>query len=134
MLTIKLEENCADALAQMNITPPEGASVMVMRDSDMVMGVGIMRFFDEYAVIDTIAVKDEFKDFALEYGLGKSMLNAADLKGIRYAVSSSADIEKQLRALRFKAPSETEKPEELPEFVANWELCLNLDGYFLSNC
>ncbi|MBO5008541.1 MAG: hypothetical protein J6D26_06880 [Clostridia bacterium] len=133
MLTIKLEDNCADALAQMNITPHPGASVMVMRDSGQVMGVGVMHLYDEYAVIDSIEVKDEFKDFSLEYGLGKAMLNAIDLKGIRYAVSHCVDLEKQLRALRFKAPSEWDD-EQMPDNVANWELCLNLDGYFTSNC
>ena len=134
MLTIKIEEDYKNAIEEMGITTKEDAIVMTVRDGNLLMGLGVMRLFPEYAVIDSICLKDEFKDFTLEYGLGKSLLNVVDLRGIRYAVSDSKEIEKQLRALKFKAPSEIENSAEMPDFIRDWELCLNLDGYFLANC
>ena len=134
MLTIKIEEDYKNALEELGITAPGDAVVMTVRDGDLLMGAGVMRLYEDYAVIDNICMKDEFKEFTLEYGLGKSLLNVVDLRGIRYAVSNEKSIEKQLRALKFKAPSEMENHDELPEFVENWGLFLNLDGYFLANC
>ena len=134
MLTIKIEENYKEAIAEMGIEVKEDAVVMEVRDGALLMGVGVMRLYDSYAEIDNICLKEEFKEFTLEYGLGKSLLNVVDLRGIRYAVSKNKNIEKQLRALRFKAPAEIENIDEYPEEVSSWELCLNLDGYFLANC
>lgn len=134
MLTIKIEENCIDALKEMNVAYEDDAVIMTVRDGDLLMGLGAMRIYESYAVIDDIYLKDEFKEFTLEYGLGKSLLNVVDLRGIRYAVSDNSNIEKQLRALKFKAPSEVENIDEYPDDISSWKLCLNLDGYFLANC
>jgi len=134
MLTIKIEEDYKDATDEMGVTPASDAVVMTVRDGDLLMGVGVMRLYDTYAVIDNICLKEEFREFTLEYGLGKSLLNVVDLRGIRYAVSNNKEIEKQLRALKFKAPKETENIDVYPEEISSWELCLNLDGYFLANC
>ncbi len=134
MLTIKIEEDYKNALEEMNIEVPADCIVMTVRDSEILMGMGVMRLYDEYAIIDNIIFKDEFNDFTLEYGLGKSLLNVVDLRGIRYAVSNNKSIEKQLRALKFKSPSEIKNIDEYPPKVALCDLCLNLDGYFLANC
>ena len=134
MLTIKPEENYKPLLEEMNISIPDGAFVMAMKDGGELLGLAAARTFSDYAVIDEIAVKDEFKDFSLEYGLGKAVLNAIDLKGIKYVVSNALHIEKQLRALKFKSPDELKIEEEIPDFICDCELCLNLEGYFLSNC
>ena len=113
MLTIKPEENYKPLLEEMNISIPDGAFVMAMKDGGELLGLAAARTFSDYAVIDEIAVKDEFKDFSLEYGL---------------------HIEKQLRALKFKSPDELKIEEEIPDFICDCKLCLDLDGYFLSNC
>ena len=134
MLTIKVEENYKESIAEMGIEVKEDAVVMEVRDGALLMGIGVMRLYDSYAVIDDICLKDEFKEFTLEYGLGKSLLNVVDLRGIRYAVSDNDDIEKQLRALRFKSPSEVENTEDYPKEVLGAKLCLCLDGYFLAKC
>ena len=134
MLTIKIEDNYKEAIAEMGLEVAEDAVVMEVRDADLLMGVGVMRLFDTYAEITDICLKDEFKEFTLEYGVGKSLLNVVDLRGIRFAVSNNENIEKQLRALKFKAPSEQEKPEDFPDEVSSAKLCLCLDGYFLAKC
>lgn len=134
MLTIKIEEDYKNSVEEMNIDVPADCIVMTVRDADVLMGMGVMRLCEEYAVIDNIVFKEEFKDFTLEYGLGKSLLNVVDLRGIRYAVSNNKNIEKQLRALKFKSPSEISNIDEYPSKVSLCDLCLNLDGYFLVNC
>ena len=131
MLTIKVEENFEYALEQLGITAPIGSIVMTMCDGELLMGVGIMCLFDSYAVIDGIYIKGEFADFSLEYGMGKSMLNVVDLRGLRHAVCSNTDMERVLKSLRFKKTSEiAEVPQELTEYG----YYLNLTGYFDANC
>lgn len=134
MLTIKTEDNYADAVKEMGLSVNPDAVIMTVRDGSLLMGIGVITIGETYAEINDICLKEEFKEFTLEYGLGKSLLNVVDLRGIRYAVSKNKNIEKQLRALRFKAPAEIENIDEYPEEVSSWELCLNLDGYFLANC
>ena len=134
MLTIKPIEDYKNEALEMNISIPENAFVMAVKDGDTLMGIGVARLFDDYASVDEIAIKDEFKDFSLEYGLGKALLNAIDLKGIKYVVSNSVHIEKQLRALKFKSPDETKIEEDVPDFICEHEFWVNLDGYFTSNC
>ena len=134
MLTIKTEDNYMDAVKEMGLSVNPDAVVMTVRDGNLLMGIGVMTMSEDYAEINDISFKEEFKEFTLEYGLGKSMLNVVDLRGIRYAVSNNKEIEKQLRALKFKAPGELENIDEYPEWISSWELCLNLDGYFLVNC
>ncbi len=134
MLTIKIEEDYTAAIAEMGIEVSGDATVMTVRDGNLLMGVGVMHLAKDYAIIDNICLKEEFREFTLEYGLGKSLLNVVDLRGIRYAVSGNKHIEKQLRALRFKTPSELENPQDYPAEVTAWDLCLNLDGYFLAKC
>ncbi len=134
MLTIKPIEDYKNEAHEMNISVHDNAFVMAVKDGDTLMGIGVAHFLDGYASVDEIAIKDEFEDFSLEYGLGKALLNAIDLKGIKYVVSDAMHIEKQLRALKFKSPDELKIEEEIPEFLCGCRLFLNLDGYFLGNC
>ncbi len=131
MLTVKLEENGADALKELGVNASAGSLVMAMRDGGELMGVGTMRLFDGFAALDGIYLKDEYNTFDLGYGIGKSMLNFMDLHGIRYAVSNSEDLKKLLAALRFKPSCEFEDTDDAP---GDWAYCLNLNGYFTSNC
>lgn len=130
MLTIKTDDvKYADA---MGIALPEDAVIMTVKDGEELLGLGVMRLFDSYALLDGIYIKDE--DFSLEYGLGKSMLNVIDLRGIRHVASDNADIQKQLTALKFKPIDDVEDKADMPKEVLNCRMYLNLDGYFLANC
>ena len=71
----KIENDYADALKEMGIEVKDGMYVMAMRDKELLMGVVIMSLFDDFASLDKICMKDEFKTFELEFGIGKSMLN-----------------------------------------------------------
>ena len=130
MLTIKIEENYKAALEEMGVEVCEGMHVMAMRDGDLLMGVGTMRILDGFASFDNIYIKEEFNNFDLAYGLGKSMLNFLDLRGVRNVASNNEDA-RLLTALRFKPIAES---ENFDDFSPNWSYCLNLDGYFTSNC
>jgi len=130
MLTVKIEENYEPILREMGVLKTDGICVMAMRDKDLLMGIGIMRMFDDFASLDSIIMKDEFKCFELEFGMGKSMLNVIDLRGIRNVVTN-IDNERLTTALRFKSAKEN---EALVEFSGDWSYHLNLEGYFTSNC
>ena len=71
-------------------------------------------------------------DFSLEFGMGKALLNVADLRGVRHAVTDNKDIEDKLKALKFKTVEEA--GDEVPDYIADFEYYLNLDGYFVANC
>ncbi len=130
MLTIKTDDaRWADT---MGITLPQDATVMTVKDGEELLGLGVMRLYGDYALLDGIYIKDE--DFSLEYGLGKSMLNVIDLRGIRHVASDNFDIQKQLTALRFKPMEDIEDKSDMPKEVLNCRMYLNLDGYFLTNC
>ena len=62
--------------------------------------------------------------------MGKSLLNAIDLRGIKNVCSDNADMEALLKALKFKKWDECEVPEELEKH----SYYLNLTGYFDANC
>ena len=130
MLTIKLEENPQNALSEMGITVETDSFVMTMCDGDELMGVGVMKLFYECAELCGVYIKEEFNDFSLNYGMGKSLLNAIDLRGIKNVYSDNADMEVLLKSLKFKKYEDCEVPEE----IGNHLYYLNLTGYFDANC
>ena len=87
MLTIKPEENFEYVKNELETDIPDDAVVMVMTDGNTLMGAGVMNLFGEVCTILGIYIKDEFADFSLEFGMGKSLLNTADLRGARWAVT-----------------------------------------------
>ncbi len=132
MLTIKTDD--AKWADEMGITLPEDATIMTVKDGEELLGLGVMRLYEGYAFLDGIYIKDGLGDFSLEYGLGKSMLNVIDLRGIRHVASDNSDMQKQLSALRFKPMEDIEDKSTMPKEVLNCRMYLNLDGYFLTNC
>ncbi len=130
MLTIKTDD--VKYAECMGITLPQDAIVMTVKDGEELLGLGVMRLLESYALLEGIYIKDG--DFSLEYGLGKSMLNVIDLRGIRHVASDNEDIQKQLTALKFKLIDEIEDKSDIPKEVLNCRMYLNLDGYFLANC
>ena len=130
MLTIKLEENPQNALSEMGITVETDSFVMTMCDGDELMGVGVMRLFYDCAELCGVYIKEEFSDFSLSYGMGKSLLNAIDLRGIKNVYSDNSDMEALLKALKFKKCFECQVPEGFEKHL----FYLNLTGYFDANC
>ena len=134
MLTIKVEENYTQYAEALGVIVPENATVMTMTDKEEFMGMGVMRLFGDYAILDGIYMKEDYEDFSLMYGMGKSLLNVIDLRGILHVASDNADMDKLLASLKFCKPSDAENTEELPEKVKNCKMYLNLKGYFIANC
>ncbi len=132
MLTIKFEENPKKALEQMGVVAPSDSLVMTMCDGNVIMGLGIVRMMREYAEICDIHIAEEFRDFSLSYGMGKSLLNAVDLRGIKHVYTDMADSEPLLRALKFKKTEDIE--DKCLEEMEKHLYYLNLTGYFDANC
>jgi len=130
MLTVKIEENYDALIQKFGIEKADGMYVMAMRDSDLLMGIGVVRIHGVFASLDNIIMTDDFKSFDLEFGMGKSLLNFLDLRGIRNVVTNIND-ERLVTALRFKSAKEN---KDNVEFIGEWKYSLNLDGYFLSKC
>lgn len=129
MLTIKFEENPGRALEQMGVDAPGDSLVMTMCDGDTLMGLGIVRMMRDCAELCGIYFAEEFDDFSLRYGMGKSLLNAVDLRGIKHVYSDMEESE-LLKALRFKKTGEIECFEEAKKHL----YYVNLTGYFDVNC
>ncbi len=109
---------------------PENSVVMSAQESGEVLGAGAVVTENGYAVLSGIKMKDEYKMFNLEFGIGKSLLNMLDLSGIKYVVSDMED-DRLLTSLRFK------KDAEIPgEITLNkdYKYFLCLDGYFTEHC
>lgn len=105
---------------------PESSVAMAAVESGEVLGGGAVTICDGYAVLENIVMKDEYKMFNLEFGIGKSLLNMLDLSGVRYVCSNLAD-ERLMTSLRFKTDA------EFPDGVMpkeNYKYFLCLDGYF----
>ena len=109
---------------------PENSTVMSAQESGEVLGAGAVIIENGYAVLSDIKMKDEYKMFNLEFGIGKSLLNMLDLSGIRYVVSDMED-DRLLTSLRFK--KDCEIPEEIT-FNKEYKYFLCLDGYFTEHC
>lgn len=132
MLTIKIEENPRPIADELKIELPENSILMSMKDGDTVMGAGVMTILEDYAQINGIYVREEFDDFSLRFGMGKSLLNVIDLRGVKDVVASLSLGERLLTALRFKKTSVL--GDKIPQNLAKFENYLNLEGYFDTNC
>ncbi len=132
MLTIKIEEKPQSTADELKIQVPQNSILMSMKDGDTVMGAGVMTIFEDYAEINGIYVKEEFDDFSLRFGIGKSLLNVIDLRGVKDVVAPLSLGERLLTALRFKKTSIL--GDKIPQNLAKFENYLNLNGYFDTNC
>lgn len=101
---------------------------MAAQESGETLGAGGVSIQNGYAVLEGIAMKEEYKMFNLEFGIGKALLNMLDLSGIRYVFADALD-ERLATSLRFK------KDCDLPCGVnpdKGYKYFLCLDGYFTS--
>lgn len=125
MIEIKTEENKLQATAFLrehgDETDIENAIVMSAREKDAYLAVGAL-FLKEYKVcLDLVVPSAEHKEnTGLILGLMKSLLNLADLRGIKTVYGLNPDLENLYKLLRFKeADAGGKKVYEL-----------SLEGYF----
>lgn len=91
-----------------------------------VIGAGAAKLYKDYAVLCEISFLEDYKDFSLEYAMGKSLLNFIDRRGIKNVYANKNFDEKLLKSLRF-TKNDCKKEEE-------YDFYLDLTGYFDVNC
>lgn len=106
--------------------------IMAAKEKDEILGAGEIIAYDGYAVLGKIFVKDEYQGLQLEYSIAKSLLNMADLGGIKYIFSDMTD-QMLARKLRFNENTKSDTLN-LPKIVTRYKYFLCLEGYFTSHC
>ncbi|MBE7009907.1 MAG: hypothetical protein E7418_00270 [Ruminococcaceae bacterium] len=118
MLTIKKIENTSDAIAYLNahgITHDiTNEQVMAMTEGDKTLGLGSLSLVGYKVYMNFIHVEDGSD--MLMHGLAKSLLNMADLRGMKTIYGSNPALDALYIRLRFK--------KEDNEYV------LSLENYF----
>ena len=129
MIEIKREENIKEAIEflrkQKNETDITGAIVMSAKEKGEILAVAAL-FLKEYKVfLDLLVATDEMKENSgFMLGVLKSLLNLADLRGIKTVYGSNPDLENYYKLLRFQK-----------SMLENSEVYeLSLDGYFSYGC
>ena len=113
-------------MSDFSVVAHDNTVVMAATEKDECFGIGVATIKNDYSILEKIEMKDEFKMFEMDFGMGKSLLNLIDLSGIRY-VFSDIDDKRLMTALRFKENA------ELPEGIVTdkeYKYFLCLDGYF----
>lgn len=122
MLTIKKEEpndNLIVFLNKLNVQENlQGKIIMTAKDADSYLGVGALELRVDKVYLNFLATEDV--DLNLKLGIMKSLLNLADLRGIKTVYGDNAELASLYKMARFK--------EENSVFV------LNLEGYFACGC
>ena len=105
--------------------------VMTAADKSDIFGAGAVEIFGDIAVFKEIKIKDEFKMLGLEHGMGKSLLNLADLAGVLFVFSDSCD-ERLMKMLRFKENTVEMRQDSgfNKEGYDGFKYFLSLSGYF----
>ena len=118
MLTIKTIENIDEVIAYLkekNICHTPGAEqFMGVYDGETLSAIGSIMLCGAKVYMNFIYTETE--SFELSFGLAKSLLNMADLRGIKTIYGNNTELERLYTALRFK--------KENDEYI------LPLEGYF----
>ncbi|MBR3933025.1 MAG: hypothetical protein IKJ68_03830 [Clostridia bacterium] len=105
--------------------------IMAAKDKDEILGAGEIIAYDGYAVLGKIFVKEEYQGMMMDHSIAKSLLNMADLGGIRYIF---CDMEDSTLARRLLMKENTQSDLlDLPKIVSRYKYFLDLDGYFTTH-
>ncbi len=113
MLTIKREENNEEIKAILDCK--DNTIIMTARDNGKLLGVGTLILKDYKVFLDKIVLINE-DDLNLKLGIAKSLLNLADLQGIKTIYGQNEELFKLYKMLKFKE--------------ADNIFTLELEGYF----
>lgn len=116
---VVLEKEQAQAYLIKNNSDVDISQMMVITatDGDAITGVGALSLSPAGAVLEEILCDDD----TISYGMGKAMLNALDLGGVRNVEIKRETMFELAKRLRFK---ENDKGIYI----------LDLEGYFLAGC
>ena len=122
MLTIKKEElndklnsflkeiNCDENLHE--------RIIMCAKDGEEYLGLGTLELNSGKVYLNFVKTKEN--DLSLKLGIMKSLLNLADLRGIKMIYGNNSGLESLYKMLRFASE--------------NGEYALKLEGYFTCGC
>ncbi len=116
---VVIEKQAAQEYLKAKNSPVDISPMMVMTaaDGDKIAGVGALSLSPAGAVLEEILCDDE----TIAYGMGKALLNALDLGGIRNVEIKNESMFDLAKRLRF-----TQNEEGI--------YILDLEGYFLGSC
>ena len=121
MLTIKkiiTTEEVENYLSTQGITlSMDYQQFMGIYDGDTLIGMGSINLVDLKVYMNFIYTEDD--DFGLRHGLAKSLLNMADLSGIKTIYGSNPELSDLYSILRFQKDGD--------------EYVLQLEGYFTAD-
>ncbi len=121
MLTIKkiiTTEEVENYLSTQGITlSMDYQQFMGIYDGDTLIGMGSINLVDLKVYLNFIYTEDD--DFGLRHGLAKSLLNMADLSGIKTIYGSNPELSDLYSILRFQKDGD--------------EYVLQLEGYFTAD-
>ncbi len=126
MIEIKLDENVLQAQAFLTAqgisTNIAGDIIMSAREKGEILAVGTLSLKGYKVYLDVVVPSEELKDnVGFLLGLMKSLLNLADLRGMKTVYGSNPALFELYRLLRFrKGTDENEKIR----------YALDLEGYF----
>ncbi len=119
VLPVNNREDIEEYIKINNLTIPEPSLAMLVLDNGERAGIGALSLID-YKCVLTCVHTDE----SLQLMLGKSLLNMADLRGIKQVYCYDESLSDISEKLRFQKQAENGKTY----FV------LNLEGYFDAGC
>ena len=99
MLTIKREENNEEIKAILDCD--DNTIIMTARDNKKLLGAGTLTLKDYKVYLDKIVLNDD-NDLSLKLGIAKSLLNLADLKGIKVVYGENKELYSLYKMLKFK--------------------------------
>ena len=79
----------------------ENTFFMAATDKDELLGVGVIKLYKDYAVLDDIIFKEEYKMLGLDYSMGKAMLNFIERRSVYDTYAHKSIDENLLTRLRF---------------------------------
>ncbi len=126
MITIKTDDNILEINEFFKKNDKsfdlENSIVMSAKDKNEILAAGALSMKGYHVYLDCVApLGNSPEELSLVLGLMKSLLNLADLRGIKTVYGSNTEMRRLYKLLRFK---ETE----------NDEYELSLDGYFSTEC
>jgi len=122
VLTIKKEEindKRTDILKKLNREENlEGKIIMCAKEGENYLGAGALELNVDKVYLNFLVTEEE--DLILKLGIIKSLLNLADLRGIKTVYGNNKELASLYKMTRFKDDGD--------------EMKLDLEGYFTSGC
>lgn len=109
-----------------NVIFDENTFVMAAKDKDEFLGIGVIKLYKDYAVLEDIIFKEEYNMLGLDYSMGKSLLNFIERRSVYDTYASSNLDANLLKRLRFA--------ENNDKITKKYDYFLCLKGYFDVNC